>query len=372
MKLDTSSSSEIIEKLFKNEKRKLKIAILTPGFGFDGQGRVVETQAQELRNCGHRVTIFTLESEMSPPEGVELDIIGGPRNYYLEAIYHLFFPFHVFKMLKYTLKLKNFDLTISHHNSVGWLSLLAKWLWKIPYIFHAHSLNPPEAFPKIYQRVYIHINQLVYDFLVKRANYVFAVSQFVKEIIKNRTKRESLVVYNKVSDRLMLSGVNGDRVRKKHSLSPDDPIILFVGRITYNKRIELLIEAFKLVKQSVPNAKLIIVGRHYIGEYSARLKKMADDSIIFTGFVPDEELPFYYAACDVYATCSIHEGFNIPLVEAQKYGKPVIAFDIGPHREIVKNGLLIRKGDIKGFAKGIINILRGGSNEQEKHSFNNS
>lgn len=85
--------------------------------------------------------------------------------------------------------------------------------------------------------------------------------------------------------------------------------------------------------------------------------KDCDPNIIFAGFVPDEELPNYYAACDVYATCSLVEGFNMPLVEAQACGKPVVAFDIGPHKEVVKNGILVPEGHLNEFGEALINIL---------------
>ena len=123
----------------------------------------------------------------------------------------------------------------------------------------------------------------------------------------------------------------------------------FVGRIHPTKNIHELFKVFKMIKDRIPDAKLIIVGKPVIEEYYKRVKSMADDSVIFTGYVSDEELPYYYAACDVYVTCSLSEGFNLPLVEAQKYEKPVVTYDIGPHREVVTRGALVKMGDIKGF-----------------------
>ncbi len=73
--------------------------------------------------------------------------------------------------------------------------------------------------------------------------------------------------------------------------------------------------------------------------------------------MPAEDLPYYYAACDVYASCSISEGFNLPLAEAQSSGKKVVVFDIDVHKEVVKNGYLIKKDDIDDFASKIIEII---------------
>ena len=86
---------------------------------------------------------------------------------------------------------------------------------------------------------------------------------------------------------------------------------------------------------------------------------MSDDSVIFTGFAPAEELPLYYAMCDIFATCSLWETFNRPLAEAQACGKPVIAFNIGPHPEVIdENGMLVETGNVEKFAEACVTKLR--------------
>jgi len=92
--------------------------------------------------------------------------------------------------------------------------------------------------------------------------------------------------------------------------------------------------------------------------YFRKLKNMSDNDVIFTGFVPDKLLPQYFAACDVYVTASLWEGFNLPAAEAQACGKRVVAFDIGPHSEIVKKGVLVKKENTKEFAEAVIKLLR--------------
>ncbi|MEK6876320.1 MAG: glycosyltransferase family 4 protein, partial [Nanoarchaeota archaeon] len=64
------------------------------------------------------------------------------------------------------------------------------------------------------------------------------------------------------------------------------------------------------------------------------------------------------AACNVYVSASLWEGFNLPAAEAQACGKKVVAFNIGSHPEIVKNGILVEKGNIDKFAESVIKLLR--------------
>ena len=86
---------------------------------------------------------------------------------------------------------------------------------------------------------------------------------------------------------------------------------------------------------------------------------MANKNVIFNDFVDDKELPYYYAACDLYVTSSLWEGFNLPLAEAQACDKKVVAFDVCSHPEIVKNGILVKKDNIEGFANAIMKLLKG-------------
>lgn len=135
-------------------------------------------------------------------------------------------------------------------------------------------------------------------------------------------------------------------------------MILFIGRISPHKGVDLLIKSFHILLERIPNAKLLIVGKHTFGAYSKRLKDIAGPSVIFTGFVSDNDLPEYYGACDAYATASLWEGFDMPLVEAQACGKPAVAFDIGPHKELIDDrGILVPPKNILQFSKALEKIL---------------
>jgi 1,2-diacylglycerol 3-alpha-glucosyltransferase len=106
------------------------------------------------------------------------------------------------------------------------------------------------------------------------------------------------------------------------------------------------------------NVKLLIVGKPTFHGYYSQLKKSANKNVIFKESVDDKELPYYYAACDLYITASLWEGFDLPAAEAQACGKRVVAFDIGSHPEVVKNGILVDKKDKLAFAKAIIKELK--------------
>ncbi len=119
-----------------------------------------------------------------------------------------------------------------------------------------------------------------------------------------------------------------------------------------------MLQSLNIIKKHIPNVKLLIVGKPTFKDYFRSLKKLDNKGVIFTGFVPDEDLPYYYAACDVYVTASLWEGFDLPATEAQACGKKVVAFDIGSHSEIVKNGTLVKNKDIKSFSEAVVKLIK--------------
>ena len=123
--------------MITEEKKHQKIAILTPTFSyFSGPDRVVKTQAEQLRDQGHTVTIFTLKAEMPAPKGVNLVIMGMPRSPFWQRIYRLFFFTDIFKIQKYVQQLKNFDLIISHMYPMTILAKKAQKKYQIHYQYY--------------------------------------------------------------------------------------------------------------------------------------------------------------------------------------------------------------------------------------------
>jgi 1,2-diacylglycerol 3-alpha-glucosyltransferase len=341
----------------------MKIAILCPTFfAFYGIDRVVANQASELMRQRHQVTIFTFTGEMEPPPDVRLERIGMPKGFLAQKVYFLLFPLDFIKAIKWVLRLKTYDVIYSHHHPMNWLAYLTKKFYGVKYIYYHHHFNPPQAFPNFIERTYTRLRLPLEKWTISRADAAISVSQHSRRQLKQETGLDSEVVYNRVDAQRFHSGIDGTQIRQRHNLG-EAPIILFVGQTSPTKGTHLLLEAFNLVKGQIPDAKLMIVGEHPNGNYLRRLKRMSNSSVIFTGGCPDDELPCYYAACNVYATASLREGFNLPLAEAQACGKPVVAFDVGPHPEVVQNketGVLVPRGDLKAMAQAIIRFVSRG------------
>lgn len=148
------------------------------------------------------------------------------------------------------------------------------------------------------------------------------------------------------------------------------PYLLFVGIIEPKKNLERLIEAFALLRQmSVASEGLQLVLAGGKGWLSDHLSRKVQDfhlegSVVFTGFVPEDDLPALYAGAEVFVFPSIYEGFGLPVVEAMTYGVPVVTSTASSLPEIAgKAGILVEPNDPVAIRDGIAEVLR---NPQKK------
>jgi len=109
-------------------------------------------------------------------------------------------------------------------------------------------------------------------------------------------------------------------------------ILLYVGRVAPNKRVEDLVKAYYFYRRLDPASRLLVVGSAVDTEgYLAGCQKLAaelgvTDGVLFTGAVSQAELCTYYRLATVYLSMSEHEGFCVPLLEAMHFGVPIVAY----------------------------------------------
>lgn len=134
--------------------------------------------------------------------------------------------------------------------------------------------------------------------------------------------------------------------------------LLFVGRVIPNKRFEDLIKVFYVYRQFVDRkSRLILVGEYKgFEKYFDALMRLVDrlelPDVVFTGHVESEDLTAYYRVADVLLSLSEHEGFCAPLVEAFRFGVPVMAFDAGAVPETMGGaGILVREKKLEEIAE---------------------
>ena len=336
----------------------MKIAILTPTFShYSGIDRVAELQAIEFAKKHHQVTVFALEAAIKP-RNFKLEILGMTKNLFLQRLYRLFFFLDRKKIKSTAEKLKDCNMVISHFYPMNWIAYYAKKKYNVKYIYHNHGIGYSCLFGNIFERFYMGVFAFFNKLSLKNVDTAISISKFMQSELIKETGLDSKVVYDKIDIKKFRIGIDGSKIRKKLKIKDNEKLLLFVGRLSPHKNVHTLLEIFCLVNKKFPNVKLLIIGKPTFPNYYKKLKQLADKNIMFKEFVDDKYLPLYYAACDLYVTASLWEGFDLPAAEAQACGKKVVAFDVCSHPEVVKNGMLVKKDDLEGFADAIIKLLK--------------
>jgi glycosyltransferase involved in cell wall biosynthesis len=147
---------------------------------------------------------------------------------------------------------------------------------------------------------------------------------------------------------------------------PPRPFALYAGGISPNKNLARLIRAFSRSEARSQGAQLVLAGDttsdRFKGNY-AELKALVAEldvgrQVVFTGFVPDEELCRLYNTCTVFVMPSLDEGFGLPAIEAMSCGRPVIVSSGNSLEELVGDaGLTVNPHSLEELTAAINRVF---------------
>ncbi|WP_319466442.1 glycosyltransferase family 4 protein [uncultured Pseudodesulfovibrio sp.] len=245
---------------------------------------------------------------------------------------------------------ENFDVIHSHDWMTAPAGIEAKRASGKPLVVHAHALE--------FDRSGEHVNQRVYD--IERAGFeaadrIIAVSHFTKDTIVNRysiAPDKITVVHNAVSKERRLKAM---RIEKSFK----EKLVLFLGRVTFQKGPDYFVEAAAKVLKKNPNIRFAMAGS---GDMFPRMvERMAElriaDKFHFLGFVRGIDVERIYAMSDLYVMPSVTEPFGITPLEAMIYDVPSIVSKQSGVAEIMENAVKIDFWDVERLAFEILDIL---------------
>ncbi len=204
------------------------------------------------------------------------------------------------------------------------------------------------------------------DYAVKNADKIIAISNSTKNDILSlypKTKEEKIeVIYHGYDKSLFKSDISKLEVQKVNSKFKiqNSKFILFVGTIQPRKNIEILLEAFAILKreEKYRPLKLVIAGSPgWLSENIVeKIKKTAD--VIMTGKFETKNLPALLAGAKVFVLPSLYEGFGLPVIEAMACGVPVVVANNSSLSEIAgDSALLFNPKSADNLAKILRDIL---------------
>ncbi|MGL5414186.1 MAG: glycosyltransferase family 4 protein [Clostridium sp.] len=201
--------------------------------------------------------------------------------------------------------------------------------------------------------------------IIQNCDGIITVSHFSKDDIArefNYPKEKIYVTHLAAEDiyKPLSKSKCQEIINKKYFINKN--FILYVGGFSPRKNIKGLIEAYSLLpKETRKHTKLVIIGKKGISYelYLNRAKELnVSNDVYFTGFIPLEDLPIFYNACEVLVYPSFYEGFGLPPLEAMACGAPVISSNKTSIPEVCGDAaLFVDPNDIQRMSEKIDLVL---------------
>jgi 1,2-diacylglycerol 3-alpha-glucosyltransferase len=307
----------------------VKVAMFVDSFHpiVDGAVVAMEIAAGGLEKRGHEVIVLAPDVNPRP--------ISTRPVHYLPSVEFKSYPGYRIvispsDMLEH-LRRERVDIIHSHGiASMAILSLTASRVLKVPHVLTFHTManeamkyySPIGIDPVIMEKmVWIYLRNLL-----KRPEMVIAPSAPIKEELEmNAVRMKACEVVPTGVDCTRYSPERYDkRFLDKYGLS-GKRVILHVGRLSPEKRFDIVLRAVAELGAKEPELRLLVVGRGPSeGEYRQMAKDLGiKDKVIFAGFLPNEELPTAYASSEVLVIASTFETQGLVVLEALASGTPV-------------------------------------------------
>lgn len=256
---------------------------------------------------------------------------------------------------------RDFDLVVIHNEPN-----LLLFLQKMPnqkIVLHLHNEHLSiKIFRPFYRRALKKVDSVicVSDYIRRNAAQNFPGFADKFTVVFNATDPEVFKPYGQEAVAQLKDVV---------AIESDKTCLLYVGRLTENKGVHVLIEAFRQIHAQFPHTRLIIAGSSFFGgaaitlyeQSLVDLAKPVSDLIIFTGFIPHEKLKYLYSAVDIVVLPSIWQD-PCPLVvlEAMAAGTCLISTAVGGVPEVLidgVNGLLVKPDNAAEITQAVCEIL---------------
>jgi phosphatidyl-myo-inositol alpha-mannosyltransferase len=245
-----------------------------------------------------------------------------------------------------------FDVVHIHEPLVPLVALAATWHARSVTVGTIHGYRP-------YYWPYRLLRRPL-DRLMRRLSARVAVSVDAREWVSRYFPGD----YHVIPDGVDVARFSDPNVLPVERFDDGRPNVLFVGRLEPRKGFPVLLDAWHLVQQAVPKARLLVAGRFDEAEQQRWAREVAQrqlDDVELIGYVSERDLPRYYRTAQVFCAPSTgFEALGIVLLEAMAAGAAIVTTDIEGYRTVVRDGVeavVVPPADPVALADGLISVL---------------
>ncbi len=319
-----------------------------------GVENYVYNLSKQMVKLGHEVKVVCAREPEDLQKHEIIDEIEVERVNYAGKIANT----NVTPILPSKLLRADFDLLHAHLPtpwSADWSAIISKIKSK-PLVLTYHNDIVGEGIANHIANFY---NLIALKLILKTAN----------KIIITHSKYLKSARLKKYNDKIEVIPIGVDIEKFKPSnIKKEENILFFLSVLDEFHRykgLDYLLKALVIVKEEIPDVKLMVGGKgKLLGYYKNMVKSMnLEKNVDFVGFIPEEKLVEYYNKCDIFVLPSIsqkQEGFGIVLLEAMACGKPVVATEmVGVAEDVRKNnvGIIVPPKDIETLASAVVKAL---------------
>lgn len=355
----------------EGQSTKMKILMLTweyPPRIVGGIARVVHDLSKRLIKDGHEVTVVTYKDGDTPAyendKGVEVYRVENymihPNNF-IDWIMQLNFNL-VAKATEIIQKEGKFDVIHAHDWLVANAAKTLKNSFGIPIVATIHATEAGRN-SGIHDDTQRYINDTEW-LLTYEATEVIVNSNYMKGHVQGLFGLPFDKI-NVIPNGINLTNFNGierDYNFRRQYAMDNEKIILYVGRLVYEKGVQHLISAMPKILEHYHDAKLVIAGKGgMLDELRAQVNSMGlSNKVYFTGYLNAKQVQKMYKCADVAVFPSTYEPFGIVALEAMLAGVPTVVSDVGGLNEIIthrENGMKSYAGNSNSIADSVLSLL---------------
>ena len=333
-----------------------------------GIARVVHDLSKRLIRDGHDVTVVTYREGNLPyyenDKGVEVYRIDNymisPNNF-IDWIMQMNFNM-IAKVNELLSKGLKFDVIHAHDWLVAYAAKTLKNSYDIPLVATIHATESGRN-KGIHDDTQRYINDTEW-MLTYESSEVIVNSNYMK----NELQRLFGLPYEKINvvpNGININSFNGierDYNFRRQYAADNEKIILFMGRLVYEKGIQHLIDAMPKILSNYNDVKLIVAGKGgMLDELKAKVDFLGlSQKVYFTGYLNSKQVPKMYKCADISVFPSTYEPFGIVALEAMLAGVPTVVSDTGGLNEIIDhgvNGMKSYTGNANSLADSILTLL---------------